>query len=270
MSNLPISAFIICHDEEGVIEACIRSVCMCAEIIVVDSGSTDRTLDVIRSLIDEGLPIKLLQEPWRGYGGQKQFALEQCTQKWGLSIDADERISPKLAKALPDAVAQNVVKVWRVTRYDYLLGYGFVPPRAHERFHIRLFQIGHAHFDPADIVHEGMRITVDAPKITQGGLLHYRPLAIGEKFSKKNKYSGLKAEMRDRNGDAPRPWKMVISPWFYFFRQFVGQGLWRCGWAGFIHASKGAVYSFLTEAKRWEAQAIREVPIEEPETSDDY
>lgn len=270
MTLLPISAFLICQDEEDVIEACIRSVSMCAEIIVVDSGSTDRTLNIITALTDEGLPIRLFQEPWREYGVQKQSALEKCTQKWGFSIDSDERVSPKLASALLEAVEQDNIKVWRITRYDYLLGYGYVPPAAHERYHIRLFQIGHAWFDPTDIVHEGMRIKGDAHKLKPGRLLHFRPLEIGEKFAKENKYSGLKADMRDRDGHAPKPWKMIVSPFFCFFRQFIGQGLWRCGWAGFIHSAKGAVYSFLTEAKRWEARAIRNTPIAEPKATDDY
>lgn len=270
MTKLPISAFLICQDEEDVIEACIRSVSMCAEIIAVDSGSTDKTCEIIEGLIAEGLPIRLIREEWRGYGGQKQFALEQCTQPWCLSIDSDERVSRKLADALPEAVNQTETKVWRVTRYDYLIGYGYVPPSSHERYHIRLFQRGHAYFDPTDIVHEGMRVEGKAPKLTEGGLLHYRPLDIGSKFSKENKYSGLKAEMRDRDGIPARPWKMIISPWFYFFRQFVGQGLWKCGWAGFIHSSKGAVYSFLTEAKRWELQAMKRLPISEPTDTQDY
>ena len=95
--KLPLSAFIICQDEERFIEPCIRSLGMCSEIVVVDSGSTDRTLEILAALKDEGFPLLILSEKWRGYGGQKQFAMERCTEPWCLSIDSDERVSPHLA-----------------------------------------------------------------------------------------------------------------------------------------------------------------------------
>src|SRR6185312_7547964 len=96
ITTLPISAFIICKNEANYIERCIRSVALCAEIIVVDSGSTDATLQIVEKLQMEGFPLRFIYEPWRGYGGQKQFALEQCSQEWCLSIDSDERLSPNL------------------------------------------------------------------------------------------------------------------------------------------------------------------------------
>jgi len=73
--KLPLSAFIICQDEERFIEPCIRSLDMCSEIVVVDSGSRDRTLEVLEALKAEGYPLVILKEKWRGYGGQKQFAM---------------------------------------------------------------------------------------------------------------------------------------------------------------------------------------------------
>src|SRR5690606_42103655 len=99
--TLPVSAFIICQNEERVIENCIRSVACCAEIVVVDSGSTDGTRALLDRLREERLPLKILHEDWRGFGAQKQFALEQCTQDWCLSIDGAERVSEALAASRP-------------------------------------------------------------------------------------------------------------------------------------------------------------------------
>src|SRR5690606_32494469 len=87
--RIPLSAFIICHNEEKYLGECIESLAECAEIVIVDSGSTDGTIPLIQSYVDRGWPIRLFKEPWRGYAGQKQFALEQCRQEWCFNIDAD-------------------------------------------------------------------------------------------------------------------------------------------------------------------------------------
>ncbi len=265
--TLPISAFVICHNEENYIEACIRSLHMCAEIVVVDSGSTDRTLQILASLTGTGFPIILLQEPWRGYAGQKQFALEQCTKEWCLSIDSDERISKSLADDMLRLTTTSDVTAWQVTRYPFLIGYGYVPPNARERFNTRLFRNGTAAFNLADKVHEGIRVQGKVEKAPNGGLLHFRPIGLREQILKENKYSSLKADMKVDQGEVARPWKMILGPVLYFLRLYLRNKLWRCGWAGFIQAGTGAVYSFLTEAKRWETEAVRDHPPVEPDAS---
>lgn len=263
--KLPISAFLICQDEEQFIEPCIRSLHMCAEIVVVDSGSTDRTLEIIAALIAEGFPIRVFHEEWRGYGGQKQFALDQCRQPWCLSIDSDERISPNLGAGLPRLISNARVAGWRITRYPYLIGYGYPPPVAKERFNLRLFRKGSGAFDPADTVHEGVRVTGEVRKARVGGLLHYRPIGVHAQILKENKYSTLKAELKVRRGVPNRPWKLLTSPWMYFLRLYFHNGLWRCGWAGFVQAATGGVYAFLTEAKRWEQASQAVHPTVEPD-----
>lgn len=263
--SLPLSAFIICQDEELYIEACIRSLHMCAEIMVVDSGSKDRTLEILDGLKAEGFPLRILKETWRGYGGQKQFALEQCQQPWCISIDSDERVSLQLAAALPRLIASETVTAWRITRYAYLDGFGYVPPQAKERFNARIFRNGKARFDPADKVHEGLRVDGKVEKAPQGGLLHFRPIRLHEQILKENKYSSLKAEMKLDQGKPAQPIKMLFSPWLYLFRLYFHNGLWRCGWAGFITAATGGIYAFLTEAKRWEHEAMERTPPVEPD-----
>jgi len=262
--TLPVSAFIICQNEERVIENCIRSVAFCAEIVVVDSGSTDGTLALLHRLREEGLPLKILHEDWRGFGAQKQFALEQCTQDWCLSIDSDERVSEALATILPGLLAQPGVNGWKITRYDYINGYGYVPPSAHERYHNRLFRRGTGRFNTTDLVHEGIVIDGEVRKARPGGLLHFSPLPLHEQMLKENKYSTLKAQMARQRGRPARPWKMLVSPPIFFLRWYLRHGMWRCGWPGFIHCAKGAIYSFLTEAKRYENEAVERVPVVEP------
>lgn len=269
--TLPISAFIICQDEARVIENCIRSVDFCAEIIVVDSGSSDDTLAILARLRDEeGLPIRVISEAWRGFGGQKQFALEQCSQEWCFSIDSDERVSEALRAEFPRLIATEGVAGWRITRFDYINGYGYVPPSSHERYHNRLFRRGKGGFNTTDLVHEGIWIEGEVRKARPGGLLHFNPLALHEQMFKENKYSTLKAQMLRGRGKKAQPWKILLSPPIFFLRLYFGHKMWRLGWLGVIHCAKGAIYAFLTQAKRYEAEAVERVPVAEPQDPKGY
>ncbi|WP_245469538.1 glycosyltransferase, partial [Mesorhizobium sp. M7A.F.Ca.MR.362.00.0.0] len=87
-------------NEADMIGECLESVDFCAEIIVVDSGSTDSTLDVVNGYIAKGYPIRLFHNDWPGFPRQRQFALDQATQPWCLSIEADEAIDDVLRQSI--------------------------------------------------------------------------------------------------------------------------------------------------------------------------
>jgi glycosyltransferase involved in cell wall biosynthesis len=266
---LPISAYVICQDEAPVIEACLRSLAICAEIIVVDSGSTDATLERLTALKDQGLPIQVLEEPWRGFAGQKQFALDQCRQEWCLNLDADERLSPRLTHVLPDLLTAGP-SAYAIKRYEYLPGYGYVGPRQRMHFSTRLVRRGTARYDLSDLVHEGLRTDAPPMRVTEGGLMHFKREPLDDLWRKDNTYSSLKARMRRQSGRPAKPGKMVLSPAATFWRNWLGHGLWRNGWAGYITARRAAMTSFMADAKRWEADALDRAPIVEPEPDDRY
>lgn len=263
--TLPLSAFIICKDEADYLGACLESVRCCAEIVVVDSGSTDGTLDLIADFTARGFPIKLFERHWPGYAAQKQFALEQCTQPWCFSIDADERFDRALVAALPELLnAPGMVAGWRIARRPYLIGCGYTPVRAHERRNLRLIKKGRGAFDPSLKVHEGIVPDGEVRISRKGSLLHFRPLPLEEQILKENKYSSLKVDMQMEKGRQPSLIKLLFSPSTYFLRLYFRTGLWRCGVPGLIQAMTGAAYSFMTEAKKFERTAMRiSAPVEE-------
>ena len=236
--RLPVSAFIICQNEEAYLGNCIESLREFKDIVIVDSGSTDGTLDLVRSYMAHGWPIRLFSEKWRGYAGQKQFALDQCREQWCFNVDSDERLDEALRAALPELLATgDSIVGWRIARRPYLIGYGYTPANVHERRNLRLIRRGRGRYDLDQKVHEGIVPVGNVSSSQKGSLLHYRPLIIDEQILKENKYSTLKANQHFAEGKRPKLLKLLFSPWLYFLRLYFKNGLWRCGTSGFIEAA---------------------------------
>jgi glycosyltransferase involved in cell wall biosynthesis len=248
---LAASAAIICLNEAACIGKCLQSLSGFAEIIVVDSGSSDGTLAIADELARRGLPIRVINQPWLGYARQKQFALEQTTQPWVFSIDADEWLDDALRASLPRLMAAgDAVSGWKVRRSLTLYGRSKPVSRwTRPEWILRLVRRGRARFDPALIVHEGLVADEGETPIAREGLLrHERSLPLNEQMKKEIVYARLKAEQRLKLGRKPSRLKLLFSPPIYFLRILFWNRFFLCGWAGFIHAATGAMYSFMTEA----------------------
>jgi glycosyltransferase involved in cell wall biosynthesis len=249
--QLPASAAIICLNEAACIGACLESLRDFAEIVVVDSGSTDGTLAIVDEFQGRGFPIRLTGQPWLGYARQKQFALDQATQPWVFSIDADEWLDDDLRASLPRLMAAgDAVSGWKVRRSLTLYGHSKPVSRWTRPEHmLRLVRRGSARFDPALIVHEGLVADHgETPVARQGILRHERSLPLNEQMKKEIVYARLKAEQRLKQGRKPSTLKLMFNPPIYFLRIFFWNRFFLCGWAGFIHAATGAMYSLMTEA----------------------
>jgi glycosyltransferase involved in cell wall biosynthesis len=101
-SRSSISAFIVCCNEERQIRRCLESVAWCDEIVIVDSGSTDKTLSICGEFTD-----KITHKDWQGYVKQKRFALEQRSRDWVLNVDADEEVSAELKEEILSILADD-------------------------------------------------------------------------------------------------------------------------------------------------------------------
>ena len=98
---LGLSAAVICLNEAACIGKCLESLRDCAEIVVVDSGSTDATPAIVDDFVRRGFPVRFIHQPWLGYARQKQFALDQTKEPWIFSVDADEWLDDDLRASLP-------------------------------------------------------------------------------------------------------------------------------------------------------------------------
>ena len=245
--KVKVSATIITMNEEDHIEACLASARQVAdEIIVLDSGSSDRTVEIAQKYAD----IVEVTD-WPGFGIQKQRALEKATGDWVLSIDADERITPQLAQEInhtlssPDADAYKLP--WAVTLYGTRLDFG-----RSGRAPLRLFRRDGVRFSDA-MVHE--KILIPSGRTTRtlrGRLTHYTHRNFGHALEKSAKYAWLGSQEKFRKGKRTRT---LIYPSFRGILTFVHVYFIRAGFldgaVGFLVAVTYAQGSFNKYAGLW-------------------
>jgi glycosyltransferase involved in cell wall biosynthesis len=252
--SLPLSATVICKNEGNYIKKCLESLDEFSEIIVIDSGSTDATLDILRGFIARGWPINLIERGWPGYARQKQFAWEQATRDWVLSIDSDEWLDDDFRRALPALMkAPDDVVAWKLRRPLAFYGQEQVAPKGARPERItRLARRDKVRFDESALVHEGLVADGRILEARQGFLRHDRALRIDAQIVKEMTYARLKAEQRVLRGKKPSRLKIVVNPWLYFLRIFFLNRVYLYGIDGYILARTRAAYSLFGETLHWQ------------------
>lgn len=185
-----LSVIIITKNEEKRIRRCLESVKRIAnEIIVVDSGSEDKTVDIVKEYTDN---VEVTD--WPGYGPQKQRALDKATCDWVLSIDADEALDAELEESIKNILAQKEIKegAFRLHWHQILLNKGLKYGRT-SRYPKRLFRREGASFS-LDLVHEKVISQGEIKKITKGYFLHYSIKDFEQLMEKNRKYSWLTSQ----------------------------------------------------------------------------
>ena len=249
MATPKITAAIITFNEEKNIRRCLESVRWMDELIVVDSFSTDRTVELARQYTD-----KVLQRAWPGHVLQKQFALEQATGDWIISLDADEELSAAAAAEMLSALADAPPEVngYSFPRQSFYLGRwirhgGWYPDRK-----VRLVRRGHARWggqDPHDkLVADGQT------RDLQGNIIHYVYSDIAHQLRTVDSFSGITARLWLEKGKPAGLAAMLCKPVFKFFGTYVWKLGMLDGMPGLIISVISAYYVFLKYAKLWELQ----------------
>jgi len=241
-----LSAIIICCDEEAVIEECLQSVSWMDEIIVVDSGSQDATLQICRRYTD-----RIFRIPWQGYGAQKNRALEQAVGEWVFSIDADERITGELRQSILQAIGRETpYTAYRVARRNFFLGRwmrhgGWYPDRQ-----VRLFCRDRSRFEERP-VHE--KVLTDGPiGDLVGDLLHYTYDNLSEYIERQHRYATLGAEILWRQGRRTSLWSLPWKPLWKFIEVYLYKQGFRDGPEGLVAALLASFFALVRHAKLWE------------------
>lgn len=230
-----VSVVIIARDEEGSIGEALDSVKWADEVVVVDSGSNDRTVEIARA---RGARV-LVTSDWPGFGAQKNRALDQATRDWVLSIDADERVTPELRDEIAAVVAANgphdAYEVPRLSSYcgRFMRHGGWWPDRV-----TRLFRRGRARFSD-DLVHERVVVTGSTGRLASH-LLHHAYGDLEEVLRKVDRYSTAGALMRHEKGERGSVTRAVAHGAWAFFRTYVLRAGFLDGRRGFMLAVSNA------------------------------
>ncbi len=243
-----LSVTVIARDEEHHIGDCLDSVRWADQIVVVDTGSTDHTVEICQKYTPY-----VYSRPWEGYASAKNAALELARGDVVLSLDADERVSPALRQEVVALLQQPLVTLadgYAIPRRNYLWGRWLRHGGLYPDYQIRLFKRGRGNFT-AQRVHESVAVRGDVALLRQP-LEHYSYRGVSDVIARLNRYSDLAAQDLCERGGVPRMARLVLRPLGRFLRNFLLKQGFRDGIPGLIMAVSYAYGVFAREAKLWE------------------
>ncbi|MBK7141275.1 MAG: glycosyltransferase family 2 protein [bacterium] len=238
-----LSVIMITLNEEANLARALSSVNWADEIVVVDSGSTDRTVEIAQSF-----KAKVFQSAWEGFGRAKQSAADHATGEWLLSLDADEEISPALAIEIKQVISSaDSYPGYSLPRKTMFLGRWILHCGWYPDHVLRLFKRSAGRFDTA-LVHERVLLQGDEGRLT-GEILHYSYPNLELYLEKLNRYTTLGAEESWREGKRANWFHVVVKPPIAFFKHYISKRGFLDGLEGFILCALSAMSVMVKYAK---------------------
>jgi glycosyltransferase involved in cell wall biosynthesis len=251
-NEIKVSCVIITFNEEDNLPDLLNSVKWCDEIIVVDSGSTDDTINIA-----EKFGAKVFTKEFAGYGEQKQFAVSLASNDWILSIDADEIVTEKLKENIFKrfSSSENLPKGFLITRRLKFLGKEFKHGRESKKLILRLFNKNSGNFNSAK-VHESIELKGKTEEL-EGLLIHNSYKTLDQYFEKFNHYTSQAAEELFEKGK----WRNTVLTYllfpFYFFKNYFLNGNLLNGKEGLIWAFFSSCYPVIKYSKLLKLYKVR-------------
>jgi len=262
-ATTPISAIVLAKNEEALIGRCLDSLAFLDEVVVVDSGSRDRTREIAA---ERG--AKVVEQEWLGWSAQRRVGIEAARHDWVFVVEADEVVPPHLRMSVERVAKASTPPedVFSVDRRNDFLGV-LLPNEARPRniqTFVRLFHRRHSHYDPDMRVHERVVYTGRA-RVLDGILVHWRAGDLDDQVDRLNSYATAEADMLDDHQVAPRAWKIVVMPLARFGWLYLIKREYRFGVRGVIHAQLRAFADFTRYAKHWERHRVSRVADPPPD-----
>lgn len=247
--KLPLSLVVITRDEEDHIERCLRSVPFASEIIVLDSFSSDKTIEISKA---QG--AKVYQEKFLGFGPQRNRAVALASHDWVLCLDADEALSEDAQKAIIALfkTGEPAKSAYQFARLSYHMGRWIRHGGWFPDWQLRFFDRRRAGWDQA-LIHEKVIADCEVGRIREP-IQHWVFDSLFDQIQTNNKYSTLGAETLQKKGKRFHLFQLLTKPVFKFLETYVWKRGFLDGLPGFVIAV-GAAYSiFLKYAKLWELE----------------
>lgn len=242
----PVSVTIITRNESAHIEACLASVDWADERLVVDCGSTDDTVTLAQRA-----GATVLVNTWPGYAAQKNFAADHARHDWILSIDADERVTPDLAREIQRVLDAPAAQGYRIPRITWHLGRWFRTTDWYPDYQLRLYDRRAGRWQERR-VHESVALTTGRPGQLTEPLRHYAYRDVAHHVATMNRYTTLAADDLFERGRRAGFTDLLIHPPAAFLRNYLVRRGILDGLPGLVVSAMNAYYVFLKFAKLWE------------------
>lgn len=240
-----ISAYLITKNEAKHLQDVLASLVGVDEIVVVDSGSTDGTVEIARAA-----GARVIHQDWLGFAKQKDFALRQCAHEWVINMDGDEILSEGAIPLIREAVASGRAACYRIARDDEFMGESMAG--SHQRPFLRVYRRDQATWDLEKTVHEhievpGLHLTIS------GVIIHHKGYdSVTVYMDKLNRYAALKNVMWEKSGRGGSVVRVLAAFPLALFKHLFFRRMICSGPRGYVRAMQDAFYVFLAEAMAYE------------------
>ncbi|MFA3781440.1 glycosyltransferase family 2 protein [Melioribacteraceae bacterium 4301-Me] len=242
-----LSVLIIAGNEEKNIKDCLESVKWADEIVLIDSESKDKTIEIAKQFTD-----KIFIKKWEGFSPQRKYGLEKVSYDWVLSLDADERVSDELKNEIQRLLnSEPKFDSYLIPRKNFFLGKHITSCNWSPDYQLRLFKKNKASVTNRK-VHEGYYVEGERGKL-KGKLIHYTHQSIAVTIDKINYYSTLEAQEKF-NKKKVSCLDILIHPFAAFFSHFILRRGFKDGIHGLMVSIIHAMTNILTYMKIWEIQ----------------
>jgi glycosyltransferase involved in cell wall biosynthesis len=251
MEKRKLSVYVLTYNEEAKIRDCLESVTWADEIVVLDSFSTDRTVQICQNYTD-----RIIQSEFSGFGKLRNFAVEQCSNEWILSVDADERVTPELRDEIQSKLAGVLdADAYFIPRKSHFLKYwvrhcGWYPDYRQPQ----LFHRGRLKYRE-QLVHEGYDIEGKAGRLREH-IIQFPFLSLDQFLKKIDRYTTLRAQDMARAGVKFHIWQILTHPAAMFWRMYFQKLGFLDGRIGLLLSVLYSYYTMLKYAKLWEISKV--------------